>query len=327
MKVNKAKVVVIVGPTASGKTALSLTLAKKYNGEIISADSRQIYRGMDIGTAKAPIDKSSNYRFNYLVDGIKHHLVDIKNPNQNYSVAEFKKDAIKAISQIHKCGRLPIVVGGTGLYISALADNLKIPPIKENKKLRAKLEKELSEKGLNYLFKKLVGLDSEAAYIVDSRNPRRVIRALEVALITGKPFTSLRKKGKPLFNLLMIGINSPNDILKKKITERIKEMTKDGLVKEVKNLVKKYGFQAKPFDAIGYREIIEYIKGKISLEEAIELMIKNTWHYAKRQITWFKKDKKVRWLESQIEAEVLVKQFLNSGIKKTRLWQTAPRGS
>lgn len=307
MIVNKAKVIVIVGPTASGKTALSLTLAKRFNGEIISADSRQIYRGMDIGTAKANQNE---------LNGVKHYLVDIKNPDQDYSAGQFKEDAIKAINVIVKKGKLPIIVGGTGLYVSALVNNLDFPKVRENKKMRAKIERQIETRGLKYVFNKLVELDPEAAYIVDPLNPRRVVRALEVALTTGKPFTTQRKTGKPLFDFFQIGIRGTTESLKIRIAERIHGMIRDGLVEEAKKLVKKYGDNAKPFDAIGYREIMEYLKEKITLEEAIELMVKNTWHYAKRQMMWFKKDKKVHWVKSPVEAEILVKQFLNSGNEK-----------
>lgn len=310
---NKAKVVVIVGPTASGKTALSLSLAKKYNGEIISADSRQIYRGMDIGTAKPNKDlrfKNHDLR-SYYSENIKHHLIDIRNPDQDYSVGQFKRDAVKAIERIARMKKLPIVVGGTGLYVSALVNNLEIPTVKENKELRAKIEREIRENGLAHVFKKLVELDPEAIYVVDPLNPRRVVRALEVAMLTGKPFTAQRKTGRPLFDFFQIGIRGTPESLKIRITERVHGMIKDGLAEEVKKLVKKYGDNAKPFDAIGYREIIEYLKGEVTLEEATELMVKNTWHYAKRQINWFKKDKRINWISSQREAINLVASFLN----------------
>jgi tRNA dimethylallyltransferase len=306
------KVLVIVGPTGSGKTALSLMLAKEFKGEIVSADSRQIYRGMDIGTAKAEPElriMNQESRKNKKA-AVKHHLVDIRNPDRDYSVGQYKKDAIKTINKIVKKGRLPIIVGGTGLYVSALVDNLEIPAVKESKRLRKKLEKEITEKGLKSLFDRLVELDPEAAYIVDPDNPRRVIRALEIAIATGKPFSEQRKKGKPLFDFLQIGINLAPDILKLRIENRIEEMFRSGLVKEVKKLVKKYGEKKKAFDAIGYREVIQHLRGEITLEECKELMIKNTWHYAKRQMTWFNKDKTIKWLDDVREAEPLVLNFL-----------------
>jgi tRNA dimethylallyltransferase len=321
----RQKILAIVGPTASGKTSLSIELAKKYDGEVISADSRQIYRGMDIGTAKAPIspEPASNAGSvaklsvpakagtqGYLSEGIPHHLVDIKNPDEDYSVADFKKDANAAIEVIVKKGKLPMLVGGTGLYVWAVLDNLDIPEIKADPVLRAKIEKDVQEKGLAAVFEELVALDPEAAYVVDPKNPRRVIRALEVAITTGKPFTAQRTKKDSPYDALMLGINPAPEILRERINLRIDLMMRDGLVDEVKRLVERYGDQCVAFDAIGYREIIDFLKGKISLEKAAEDMKLNTWHYAKRQMTWFKRDKKIHWIENAQEAEFLVETFL-----------------
>jgi tRNA dimethylallyltransferase len=300
------KLIVILGPTASGKTDLSIKLAKKYNGEIVSADSRQIYKGMDIGTAK-PLD----------LQGIPHWLLDIKNPNQPYAVGEYKKDAVKIIRQILKRKKLPILVGGTGLYIKAVVDNLDIPRVEANPLLRAKIEKEINEKGLNFIFKKLVKLDPEAAYIVDPKNPRRIVRALEITLLTKKPFSLQRKSGKPLFDILELGINVPKEKLKERINRRVDQMLKNGLVEEVKKLVKKYppsgeagGAHEQAFDAIGYREIIDFLNKKSTAEQPAEAIKINTWHYAKRQMTWFKKDKKIIWIESPKEADELCRDWL-----------------
>ncbi len=313
------KLVVIVGPTASGKTKLAISLAKKFNGAIISADSRQIYKEMDLGTAKPLPTKNLKLKTkNYLVDSIGHLLIDIKNPCEDYTVGQYKKDAILAINRIISDDKLPFLVGGTGLYISAITDNLEIPKVKPNEKLRKKLEKEIKEKGLGFVWKKLVKIDPEAAYIVDPKNPRRVIRALEIALLTNKPFSVQRKKGKPLYKILQLGLNPEPDKLKKIIAERIDIMVQDGLVEEVKRLLKKYGTKLKSFEAIGYREIIDYLNNKTSLEEATELMNKNTWHYARRQMTWFRKDKKIVWLpnnslnNSKKYAQKLIKNFLRS---------------
>jgi len=309
MFTSSKQLLVIVGPTASGKTALSIKLAKKCNGEIISADSRQIYRGMDVGTAKPPFSPASpsaslrtgprvgaktsvpsgksRVGTQYISEGVPHHLIDIRNPNEDYTVADYKRDAIRAIRKILKKGKLPILVGGTGLYVKSVVENLGIPKVKENPELRREL-------GLDALFKKLVALDPEAAYIVDHKNPRRVIRALEVALITGKPFTAQRKKLKPLFDAEIIGITLPNEKLKMKIEKRVDEMIKNGLVDEVKGLYAKYG-RVKALEAISYLEIIDYLEGKSSLDEVIAQIKINTWHYAKRQMTWFRKDKNIQW--------------------------------
>ena len=303
----KGKLIVVLGATASGKTDLAIKLAKKYNGEVVSADSRQIYKGMDIGTAKA-LD----------FEGVPHWLLDIKNPDQIYTVAEFKKHAIKIIKDIQKRGKLPILAGGTGLYIKAVVDNLDIPKIEANPLLRKKLEKQIKEKSLDFVFQKLIKLDPEAAYIVDPKNPRRVIRALEISILTNKPFSQQRKQGKPIFDVLELGISVPIEKLKQKINLRAEQMIEEeGLVEEVKSLIKKFppklgeaGGYPQAFDAIGYREIIDYLNKKTTLEQATELVKINTWHYAKRQITWFKKSRKTHWIKTYKQAEKLTKQFL-----------------
>jgi tRNA dimethylallyltransferase len=297
----KPKIIAIVGPTASGKTSLSLAIAKKYHGEVISADSRQIYRGMDIGTAKASSAE---------LQTVPHHLINIKNPDENYTVAEYKHNAELAIADILKRKKLPMLVGGTGLYVQAVLENLDIPEIKADPELRAKIESDIKEKGLDAVFEELVRLDPEAAYVVNPKNPRRVVRALEVAITTGKPFTAQRKKLEPPFDALKIGINPPPEILRERINLRIDLMMQDGLVDEVQQLIEKYGADCVAFDAIGYREIIDYLKNKISLQKAIEDMKLNTWHYAKRQMTWFKRDKEIHWIQNAEEAGKLVEEFL-----------------
>jgi tRNA dimethylallyltransferase len=321
----KPKIIAIVGPTASGKTALSIALAKKYRGEIVSADSRQIYRGMDIGTAKPPIShepqegesakSSAPVKTGAQVvfsESIPHHLLDIKDPNEDYTVSDYKRDAIAAIEQILEKKKLPIMAGGTGLYVDAVIDNLDIPKIKADPELRASIEKDIAENGLAAVVKKLVERDPEAAYIVDPKNPRRVVRALEVATLTGVPFTAQRKKNEPLFDALKIGISPPPEVLRNRIDLRINLMLQDGLVSEVETLVKIYGKACAAFDAIGYREILDYLDGTSSLEQATDIMKHNTWHYAKRQLTWFRKDKNIRWIAKPGEAEKIAEEFLLS---------------
>ena len=297
----KPKIIVIVGPTASGKSDLAIKIAGKFNSEIISADSRQIYRGMDIGTAKPAKTE---------IRKIPHHLIDIKNPDENYTVAQYKKDCLKAIKMVLAKNKIPVLVGGTGLYIKTIADNLEIPEVKPDFQLREKLEKELKSKGLDYLYQKLIELDPEAAYIIDSKNPRRIVRALEITLKNEKPFSQQRKSGKKLFNCLKIGISLPKEKLREKINKRADKILKNGLIKEVKNLIKKYPFDIPAFDAIGYREIINYLQGKVSLDETTALIKKNTWRYAKRQITWFKKDKKIIWIDNPQKAFAICRDWL-----------------
>lgn len=296
------KLIVITGPTASGKTALSLKLAKKLNAEIISADSRQVYRGLDIGTAK-PTKKQ--------LKAVFHHLINIKKPNQNYTLGQYKKDALNAASKVINSGKIPMLVGGTGLYISAIVNNLDIPAVKPDKHLRKKLEKMIRRHGAYYAFGKLTALDPEAAYIVDPRNPRRIIRALEIALISKKPFSSsAHKKGPPLFDFLILGLDIPPEKLKNRIEKRVETMVKAGLVKEVKNLIKKYGKRRVPFDAIGYREIIDYLDKKITLREAIEQIKRNTRRFARRQMTWFRR-LPVVWIKNQKQADKAIAKFLS----------------
>ena len=297
------KLIVILGPTASGKTKLAVKLAKEFKGEIVSADSRQIYCGLDIGTAK-PTKKQQV--------AVKHYLIDIKKLNQLYSTGQYKKEAIKIINKIIKNNKIPFLVGGTGLYIKAIIDNLEIPTVKPDWKLRNKLELKIKKQGLKALYDQLIKIDPEAAYIIDSNNPRRIIRALEIALKTKKPFSQQRKKGELLFNILEIGLNPIKNKLRKEIEKRTDKMVKIGLVKEVKDLIKIYDKNLPCFDAIGYQEIIDYLEEKTSLKEAVSKIKKNTWHYSKRQMTWFKKDKKIHWIKNQKEAERLVKKFLKN---------------
>jgi tRNA dimethylallyltransferase len=298
---NKPKVISVVGPTASGKTAMGIALAQAFDGEIVSADSRQIYRGMDIGTAK-PSEAERR--------AIPHYLIDIKDPGEDYSVADYKSDAIAAINDILERRKLPIIVGGTGLYVKAALENLDIPKTQAHPELRAEIEKNIARDGLDAVFRKLVALDPEAAYIVDPKNPRRIVRALEVAIATGEPFTAQRKKNDPLFDALVLGLNPAPESLRERIDRRVDAMVRDGLVDEVAALVKKYGTTPVAFDAIGYREIIVFMNGALSLDEAIAAMKMNTWHYAKRQMTWFKKDKATKWIENEQEAIASVKKFL-----------------
>jgi tRNA dimethylallyltransferase len=290
------KIIVILGPTASGKTVLAVNLAKKFNGEIVSADSRQIYEKMDIGTAK-PTQKETK--------GIPYYLIDILPPNRDFNVAIYKRLATTTIKEIQKMGRLPFLVGGTGLYIKAVVDNLKFPKVLPQKKLREKLEKK-SEKELFEIYKKL---DPQGAKTIDKKNKRRLIRAIEVCKTTGKAFWKQRKKGKPLFDVLEIGIKAEKKELKKRIEKRVEKMLKRGLEKEVRNLVKKYGW-IPPLQTIGYQEWKGLFEDKITREEVENLIAKHTIQFAKRQMTWFKKDKRIHWLKNQEEAEKLIKNFI-----------------
>jgi len=345
----KKKLIVILGPTASGKSQMALKLAKKFNGEIVSADSRTIYQGMDIGTAKplqsqprrqrvgAPTEtsekstptpkgqrnqndisrlKNNKIQKPVIIQNIPHYLIDIIRPDQQFTVALFKRNAIKIIKDIHYRKKIPFLIGGTGLYISSIVDNLKIPRVKPNYKLRKKLTLESKE----ILYKKLLRLDPTATDFVDKDNPRRLIRAIEICQATRKSLKELRKKGKPLFDTLQIGIKMPNDLLRRAINKRIRKMFRNGLVNEVRQLYKKYGGQAPGLNSIGYKEIISYLKKEITLKQAQKLIEINTHHYAKRQITWFKRDKRIIWLTSTPkislwkQAEKIITCFLKSSL-------------
>jgi len=326
------KIVVILGPTASGKSSWGLRLSKKFSGYIISADSRQIYCQMDIGTNKPPSppspcpqgegDIAKNQQI-ICFENIPHYMIDIINPNDDYNVAQYQAE----VKQIIKANQpqIPFLVGGTGLYIQSIIDNLIIPEVPPDAKIRAKLELQTNEQ----LFNQLKKLDPVCVKKIDAKNRRRLIRALEVCLKTGQPFSQLRQKGKPLFDTLQIGINVPKKELDQRIDQRVDEMIKQGLIDEVKKLLEvrrkpdnSIGVRLSPdlqpipnpqlpaFSGIGYQEIIQYLQNKISSEQAIKLIKLHTKQYAKRQMTWFKRDPRIRWATEYAEAEKLVKTFL-----------------
>ncbi|MFZ2970745.1 MAG: tRNA (adenosine(37)-N6)-dimethylallyltransferase MiaA [Minisyncoccia bacterium] len=302
--------IVIVGPTASGKSELALKLAKQYNGEIINADSRQIYKEMDIGTNKLEIGNCSlkcKNNIQYSISNIPVHLINIRYPNQAFSLAQYKRLAIQIIRDIHERGKIPILVGGTGLYISSIVNNLEIPKAPPNHKIRNKLEK----KSVKQLFNMLNKADPKSAGIIGPRNKRKIIRALEVYKITGKPFSSQQIKGKPLFDVLQIGIKIDREKLYKKIDKRVDLMIKDGLIDETKYLVKKYSNELPAMTGIGYREINQCLKGETSMEEASQLIKFRTHHYARRQMTWFKRDERINWVANYKTALKNINGFLS----------------
>ena len=289
-----SKVLVIAGPTASSKSALSLEIAKYIPAEIISADSMQVYKGMDIGTAKINLEKQKS---------VKHHLIDVASIKEPFSAALYQKQARKAIEVVKKKNKLPIVVGGTGLYIRAAIYKLRFPeaPEEQTKKVRKYLEAELTEKGLAYLQEKLMEKDREAYESIDIDNSRRVVRALEVIEVTGKPYSGYRKDWDNLrleYPAVLIGLTMPREMLYERINSRVDEMIEKGLLEETRRLVElglKKALVAK--QALGYKELIEFIDGKVSCEEAIEAIKKRTRHFAKRQLTWFKKDPNIKWYD------------------------------
>ena len=279
----KRKIIVILGPTASGKSALGVKLAKKINGEIISADSRQVYKGLDIGSGK--ITKKE-------MRGVPHHCIDIVSPKKIFTVIDFKKCADKAIEKIFAKNKTPIIVGGTGLYIQAIVDNIILPEVKPNWKLR----KELEKKTTGEMFKMLKKLDPERAKNIDPKNPRRLIRAIEIAKKLGKT-PKLKSMSRRDLDIGQIGIKLPDEILKINIEKRIKKMLKGGLVAETKKL-RKSGLSWKRIYELGfeYKYPALFLRRKISKDEMLAKMLTENWQYAKRQMTWFKRDKRIKWI-------------------------------
>jgi tRNA dimethylallyltransferase len=303
------KLIVILGPTASGKTGLSLRLAKKIGGEIIHADSRQIYKKMSIGTAKPESGQWINTgdKVSYYVDDVPHHLIDFLDPGKSFTVAQFRDTALKYVKLARKRGRHPMIVGGTGLYIQALIDNYTIPRIPPNNKLRRSLE----EKTDPALLLLLEALDPEAVKKIDKKNKRRIIRALEVSILSGEPFSAQQSRGEPIFDTLKIGINVPREELYQRINVRVDKMIDRGLVEEVKGLMRqKYNWELPSMSGVGYRQFRPYLEGNISLEEAINNLKRDTRRYARRQMTWFRRDPEIYWVSDYKEAESLVEGFL-----------------
>ncbi len=303
------KVLCIVGPTSSGKTGLGITLAKKHSGEIINADARQVYQEFSIGTGKPMGGKRicKDERCYYLYEDIPHYLMDFLPPGRPFTVAEWKEAAMTAVTGITNRTHLPIVVGGTGLYIQALVDNYQIPEVPPQPSFRDAM----SKKPLEELVQMLIKLDPEAEKIVDLKNPRRVVRALEVITFTGEPFSEQRKKQEPIVEPFLIGIKHDRDVLRERFNQAVEHYIEAGWIDEIRR-VKKEGvaWDAPAMTSIGYRELGEYVRGETSLEEAIQKTKEATWQYARRQMTWFKRDKRIHWVKDETEAEALVETWL-----------------
>lgn len=287
---DKPKVIVICGPTASGKTALSIELAKKINGEIISSDSMQIYKYMDIGTAKPSEEEK---------EGIQHYLLDFVEPNQRYSVAEFKKDAESAIEEILAKGKTPIVVGGTGLYVDSLIYGIEYQDIELDEKYRKELEDRVEKEGLEKLYEEAQKIDPQAMEKISRNDQKRILRVLEIYKATGKNKTEQeiesRKKGVK-YDYKVFAINWERQLLYERINKRVDIMIEQGLIKEVEELLKKYDKFPTAMQGLGYKEVVEYLQGITTKEEMIEKLKMETRRYAKRQITWFKKNKQTIWI-------------------------------
>lgn len=287
----KEKVIVICGPTASGKTALSIELAKKINGEIISADSMQIYKEMNIGTAKPTKEE---------MQGIKHYLLDFVSPNERYSVAQYKQDAKNAIKEIISKGKIPIIVGGTGLYIDSLIYEIEYNDIKIDENYRKELEKIIEEQGLEKLYKNAMQIDPIAMEKISVNDKKRIMRVLEIYKATGKTKTEqeLESRKKPVeFDYKVFAINWDRETLYQRINKRVDIMIEQGLIDEVKNILEKYDKFPTAMQGLGYKEVVDYINGIYTKEEMIDKIKMETRRYAKRQLTWFRKNKQTIWLD------------------------------
>lgn len=284
----KPPLILIVGPTAVGKTELAIQLAERLNGEIVSVDSRLFYRGMNIGTAKPSSEEMAR---------VPHHLIDIVAPDETLSLAVFQKMAREIIAEIRKRGKLPFLVGGTGQYIRAVTEGWTPPEVKPDTRLRNVLEKLENEKGKEWLYAKLQTLDSKAASNIDLRNVRRTIRALEVVLTTGRKFSEQRGQSGSPYHLITIGLTRPRAELYQRVDERIEKMFADGLLDEVKGLLELGYSPALPsMSAIGYRECVRVVKGELNTEQAKAEMKRLTRVFVRRQANWFKEsDPQIRW--------------------------------
>ena len=302
MSISLPKLVVLLGPTASGKSGLGITLARRFNAEIISADSRQVYRGLDIGTAKVtPAEQAL----------VPHHVLDVADPRAVYTVAQFQRDAIDSINSILKRGHQPFLVGGSPHYIQAIVDNLDIPHIEPQPELRTQLEK----RPLPELLAQLEELDPQSAATIDRNNPRRVIRALEVCLISGKPFSQQRKMAELLYQSLLLGLEWPREVLYHRIDARVDERMQQGMVQEVQKLLDA-GISHERLEALGleYRYITRLLRGEFKNDDEMVQRLKYAIHdFTRRQLTWFRKDKRIVWVNGGDwkQAEEVVRVFLN----------------
>lgn len=286
----KEKVLVLIGPTAVGKTELSIDIAKHFDCEIISGDSMQIYRGMDIGTAKITEEEMA---------GIPHHLIDIKDPDEGFSVAEFQELVREKVTEITGRGRLPFIVGGTGLYIQAVLYDYEFPEASYDPVLREKLMEEADKKGIAPFYEKLMEIDPESAKKIHPNNKRRVIRALEIYYTTGETMSAInaRQKSAPVYDCLILGLTMDREKLYERINTRVDVMMEKGLLEEAKKLYDMDLGDVPATQAIGYKELFAYFAGELSLEEAVEQLKRNTRRFAKRQLTWFKNKLPVEWVD------------------------------
>lgn len=304
---SKPSLILIVGPTAVGKTELAIQLAERLNGEIVSADSRLFYRGMDIGTAKPTREEQAR---------VPHHLIHIADPDEILSLAIFQQKARAAIADIHTRNKIPFLVGGTGQYIRAVTEGWSPPEVKPDERLRAELEKINDKKGNNWLYEELKGLDLPAAEKIDPRNVRRTIRALEVIMTTGRKFSEQRGQTESPYHLITIGLTRPRTELYERVDQRIDMMFTSGFLDEVKSLLAKgYSPSLPTMSAIGYRECIKVIKGKLNEEQAKAEIRRATRIFVRRQANWFKEsDTNIKWFRVEEGAESKIESYIRASI-------------
>lgn len=303
----KKPLIVLLGPTAVGKTSLSLALAERFQGEIVSADSRQLYRGMDIGTAKPTPDEQAR---------IPHHLIDLCDPDRPLTLAEYQRLAYAAIDAIHQRGRLPFLVGGTALYVRAVVEGLRIPEAPPDPALRAALEAQLAAEGREALFRRLQTVDPATAATIDRNNPRRLLRALEIVLTTGRSKVELEGAAPPPYALLQIGLDRPRPSLYARIDQRVEAMIAEGLVEETQRLLEAgYAPTLPAMTSIGYREITAYLRGEMTLEAAVARIKTETHRYVRHQATWFRRMPNVLWFNlDEPGAEAKIEQVIQAFI-------------
>ena len=276
----KSKIIAVVGPTASGKTAFAVNLAHQINGEIVSADSRLVYKGFDIGTAKPMLKER---------EGIPHYMIDIAEPETDYSAGLYLKDAEKIIKDILLRGKVPIIAGGTGLYLNILLMNYDLPKVEPDYDLREKLKK------TDNLYEILSSLDPQTALEIDPNDRKKLIRAIEIVKLTGKPLSKSRGRKEPEYDVEWLGLNYPREELYDRINRRVDLMIENGLVEETEKLLEEHGRINNILYTIGYQEMVSYLDGILTLDEAVDKLKQNTRRYAKRQLTWFRKNPDIKW--------------------------------
>lgn len=304
------KLAAIVGPTAVGKTGIAIEVAKRLNAEIISCDSMQIYRGLDIGTAKAsPVEQK----------GIVHHLIDVVEPDEDYSVARFQEQAKYIIQELNNKGRLPLLVGGTGLYYQALVDDYTFYPLESHQKIRQKWNNIIKEKGLDYAYNYLQSIDPGYAAIISANDRKRIVRAIEVYELTGQPFSALQSKSQQAYKLAVVGLDLEREQLYQRINLRVEQMLANGLIKEVTLLRDKgYNLNHNSMQALGYKQVFYYLEGFLSEEEMVDEIKRETRRYAKRQLTWFRKDPRIHWINpGEYSNDALLLENISSYIEGT----------